>query len=255
MEYSSLKKSLKTLKLNENTNFTAIDIDYTKEEKDILSKIKVKKKDRIMMYGIYGINKKIDSLFHNSLENDYEDCKKIREIIKKLIITAIKSFKEESALIHVRVSLPNSDFKIPRWHIDGPFFGQELKLSPKFVTTLTGPDTMLYKNSKKLKKQYNQMLKKQYDKLGHISPFSKDDIENRKEINKLFNDKNKLTVLKKYQAGVFLVGSNRYGNAFHSEPHINADRVYIAVLPGKKEEIQSYKKTQNKHNKLLKTKK
>ncbi len=248
MEYSSLKKSLKTLKLNENTNFTAIDIDYTKEEKDILGKIKVKKQDKIMMYGIYGINKKIDSLFHNSLENDSEDCKKIREIIKKLIITAIKSFKEESALIHVRVSLPNSDFKIPRWHLDGQFFGQQEKLFPKFVTTLTGPGTMLYKNSKKLKKQYNQKF------VYNISPFSKDGIENRKEINKLFNDKNKLTVLKKYQAGVFLVGSNLYGNAFHSEPHINADRVYIAVLPGKKEEIQSYKKKQKKFEKLLKTK-
>jgi len=55
MEYSSLKKSLKTLKLNENTNFTAIDIDYTKKEKDILGQIKVKKQEGITMY----INKEI----------------------------------------------------------------------------------------------------------------------------------------------------------------------------------------------------
>ena len=55
------------------------------------------------------------------------------------------------------------------------------------------------------------------------------------------NDKKKINIPEKYQAAVYLVGSEEY-SAFHSEPDKTTDRIFIAIIPCKKKEIEELEK-------------
>ena len=61
--------------------------------------------------------------------------------------------------VDIRTTLPNTYFKIPRWHIDG-------YNSSKFVTLLQGPGTLVIKDSdKESRKIFFEIHKKRGDEI------------------------------------------------------------------------------------------
>jgi len=56
----------------------------------------------------------------------------------------------------IRVTMPNNDYDIPRWHKDGNFFPQNNNetSTSKFVTVMKGPGTLLIKGGISYSKNY-----------------------------------------------------------------------------------------------------
>ena len=80
--------------------------------------------------------------FLNKVGTSDKECIKILEkAIMKILDNVLLAFEKEYYWIDIRVSLPNNDFDIPRWHKDGQFFRLNKK-SPKFATILKGPGTL-----------------------------------------------------------------------------------------------------------------
>lgn len=239
-----LRKKLKKVVLTERNNYTTVNIDYSDYDRKILKKIRLKNSQDIVLYGTYGMHKKINDLLCYTVSNKPAEIKYIIEIIKKIIHTVIKSFNEDSALVHIRVTQPNDDFKVPRWHADGKYYMNRTKPHYKFVTALIGPSTLLHKNDQTKRAKIIQIRRK----FGHGLSGTKKENQIRKKILKFMNDKKNITIPGKYQAGVYLVGVDKY-SAFHSEPDINTDRIFLAILPGKKKEVAVIKKRWTEYKK------
>ena len=230
----------KDIKLTEHKNYAFVDIKYSNEDKKILKKIKLKKNTNkfLKFYGIKKLSAELEKELNDVLyqqKHNKEERKHIIQctvdIIKKIISTVIKNFNEESAIIDIRLTSPNTLWKIPRWHIDFPYFKNRDKPHRKFVTTLIGPSTLFHKNDKiKRKKMIDILTNVKY-------PITMEErLKNRKKICKIMSKGKKIEKPKKYQAGIYLVGTMKH-SAFHSEPDKNKDRIFIAILPGSKKEI------------------
>ena len=216
------------IKLTLRKNYSFIYTDYSNEEKEILENLKIKKNLFLTKFGNF-------QSLEEELKESIDEVEIISKIINKLINTVIKSFNETSAVVMIRLTKPTDNFKIPRWHFDGLYFKNRIPyVYPKFVTTLKGPSTLFYKN--------NQKIKKQMIKIRTETGFPpKNELQTRKKILKLMDDEKKIDIPEKYQAEVYLVGTNKY-STFHSEPDKTTDRIFIAIIPGKKKEIEELKK-------------
>jgi len=60
----------------------------------------------------------------------------------------------------IRVTEPNNEFIIPRWHKDGNYFASN-SITAKFITVLKGPGTLLIRSNKKVNDIYNKISEKE----------------------------------------------------------------------------------------------
>jgi hypothetical protein len=112
------------------------------------------------------------SFLENIGNNTNKDTTIINNIINKLIKNVCKSYQKNDFWIAIRVSLPNTNFNIPRWHYDGPFFlNNPDAIRAKFIAILKGPGTLFLKNEK----ESNEI-------------FQKIKLEKRKELIKIKNN-------------------------------------------------------------------
>ena len=109
-------------------------------------------------------NMKNINTFLNKIGNNDKECINILEkVIMKILDNVLLAFEKDYYWIDIRITLPNNDFDIPRWHKDGRFF-RDNKKSPKFGTILKGPGTLLIKSTKKTNEIYNDI--KYHDKIS-----------------------------------------------------------------------------------------
>ena len=118
---------------------------------------------------------------------------------------------QETAWIVMNASQPNDRFKIPRWHTDGCYFPPHNGEQFKVVVTLAGPSTLFYNLPDEQRKDFNS--------LNNARVETNNMLKNIKPVSPVFG-----------QGAAFIAGSQTRA-AVHSEPHINSDRLFLAIAP------------------------
>lgn len=240
-EKTFLSQEIKDNKENlESDNFISVDLKLSDIEKDILREIKIEKE--LAQFNYYGplgpdLEKNLETYFKEMGDNQAGDISVISKKVAQLAEGMVEGFDKEAAWVMVRVSLPNDEFEIPRPHPDGRYF-KSLEKVYKLVATLKGAHTLFAKKADEEK--WNQLMvehNENYNKNeGNEEEFKKEDLRIRKELMKVVEPMN---IVKDGQGVVYLVGNK--DAVIHSEPHITEPRIFLAVLPGSKEEIKEWK--------------
>ena len=128
--------------------FQIFHIDYTEEEKDAIHNFNVKNAGNFKEYNYYGseLNKKDVKEFLEKLgDNSKKEINLITEIIFRLLSNITKGYKKDYYWIAIRIVDLSHDFDIPRWHIDGKYYGEKLnqhiqiifyKISSSYLTSI-----------------------------------------------------------------------------------------------------------------------
>ncbi len=237
--YKEIKKYLK-----KNKSYEIFDINYTKEERYCIDNFIITK------YGTYASYNTINNLgefIKNIGNNKKEDIDIMMNIIKKLLFNILSGYKTDSYYIVIRIQGKNPLYNIPRWHCDGYYYENKNKLQTKFVTVLRGNTTLILDMTKEEKEHFHK-LKEYKDKDIKIV----DDLDdpNRAEKRKIIaeNIKGKQIHITNNQ-GIIFVAGDKDKCLVHSEPKFEDSRIFISILPGSKEDIESTEKLINELNK------
>ena len=201
------------------------------------------KKDMITMY----------SFLSELGDNSTECIEGIEKIVMKLLNNILSVYKKKYYWLSIRATLPNNLYDVPRWHKDGRFFIKSNKASSKFVTVLKGPGTLFIKNTKNVSKIHNDITNKKHYETRQIKDYS---IQEQIKIDDKYRPiyvkklkKAKIIQIKNNEGAIFYTGTvNRIDNkvfitdgALHSEPQMDAPRLFISILPSSKKNIEELK--------------
>ena len=160
-------------------------------------------------------------------------------VIKKVLL----GYKMKYFWLAIRISPPNKNFDIPRWHKDGPFWKGEPS-SVKFITTLKGPGTLLIKSTKKINNIYEKILEDKFTEMRKYKTIQekiKIDDNFRPILAKKFS-KEKVIQAKNNDGILFYTGIPQQNAALHSEPKMDTSRIFISILPSSYENIKDLQK-------------
>lgn len=209
---------------NKSTSFVYVDEILTQHELDLFESLHIQDAEFSHIGTLTGLKEKISHFFISSNENNRAVAEQTSALINQMVQKVVHNLKAEAAWVVIRTSKPNNEFKTPRWHIDGYYYksytGNPL---PKFVITLRGPSTLFYKADVSEQK----MVTENIDRREYIA-------------NQLHQEK--VTTPNTGQ-GVFFVVGNPAQAAVHSEPHIDADRIFLAIVAGSNQQINELKST------------
>jgi hypothetical protein len=228
---SLTKSNIKKYLENKDTSYKIFDIKYTEKEKQTINNFKINNEIVFSYYGKFDEKtllkgyyykkgtKSISNILNfisNIGNNKDKDIQIIKDIIYKLLDKVTKGYNKDYIWLDIRITLPNKDFNIPRWHFDG-FENQS-----KFVTLLQGLGTLFISDKDiKAKEIFFKIVDKEYKVLA-----------NKLKDADIVQPNNN-------QGTIFLTGfpKNNKLLAIHSEPNNDKSRFFISVMCGTKEEI------------------
>lgn len=214
--------------LGKEKSFAFVDLKLTSEELDLIDQLNFDKlpEGASVQYDRFGdlhLLKEELPNFLKSIGNDNPDVISIvAEVISRTTQNVTSASNKDSAWVCVRASRPNADFDIPRWHMDGAYYGLNgLYPSPepvfKFAATLKGSPTLLYN----LTRDQRDIFNARWDDRQFLSDFL--DLSNAET--------------PKRGEGVFFIVANHAIGAAHSEPPMHTNRLFFSILVGNQSEI------------------
>jgi hypothetical protein len=115
----------------------------------------------------------IKDFFMKHKNNSNQNCEIISNFFVNLGKRVCKGYKKNSCWMSIRLSVPNDQFKIPRWHLDGKFFQTTNNINSKFVYVPKGDGTLLLNVSNKDKVKYNEIKRPTSDDYKNNTPYIK----------------------------------------------------------------------------------
>ena len=227
--------------------FQTFNLNLSAEDRLLLDNLKVKGQSNLTLRGLYGYDKYIDKSLKHSFNIEESKRIRIKNIIKNIINEFLSKTKQESALIHLRISKPNDEYKIPRWHQDGSYFKGQKKYNIKLLTSLKGNSTLVSRWNKKAIDEQDKIFKLIEQKEANVNkvPSNKwlncyDNYESYRE-SKLESLRVNLSKIIKHEPvnydSVYSYVNGKYAT-LHSEPNITEDRIFLAVMPNSRENIK-----------------
>jgi len=213
------------------TNIQIVPIEYSQYEIYAIQRLNIKETKAFNHFG-YNHNLQFDQLvdyFKSLSSNIYEDCIIYSRLIFNLInlVSQIKS--NTSCWLVIRSSIPNDDFKIPRFHKDGTYYStKENEIVQKFILTIKGPGTLICEPSEQGQQKFDEVF---YNTNNTFS-----DLEIREKLAHALIDEH-IHQLTNNQGCFFTIGSD-LKSSIHSEPNITQPRLFISILPGTFEQIE-----------------
>ena len=214
--------------LGEAHSFSYIDLRLTNTELNLIDQLSFTKiEGTSVQYDRFGdIHLLREELanFLKSIGNDNEEViSTVTDIISRTSEQVVKASKKDTAWVCVRASKPTKAFDIPRWHMDGAYYGFNGPnpypgLVFKFAASLKGSSTLLYNLPNDKRDLFTAHM---YD---------------RTFLSQLL-DLNKAESPKKGEGVFFIVANTKIG-AIHSEPKIHENRLFFSILVGDKAEIE-----------------
>jgi len=213
-----------------NTEFKRFEIHLSDKLKQSLSDINIEYKNTFDHYGY--ANKldleRLNNFFINIGQNDKQNLVIIENFIAKLTKKVCDEYNRDSVWLTIRVTLPNNEFNIPRWHIDGNFFERvNNEHQSKFIMTLKGPGTLLCNANETTRKIFFENFQ------------GSREISERHKLDEILKSQ-KVIQLQNNQCAIFLVGDRNIA-AIHSEPPVTEPRIFISILPGYDYQIDEWK--------------
>jgi hypothetical protein len=229
------KKSIEGL---ETQNIVSFDLKFSVQEKEILKTIKVENNSNFDIYDL-GEGQLVESLV-SKLEGMGNNDPEVILGLANIIAARAQGFKEmmsqEALSVTVRFSLPHPYNDVPRWHNDGTYFTQaDDEKVYKMVFPVIGANTLFGEVSDKDK--YDSLLEESYrnDQMNLDNPdiWNAEDLRIRNELDTVVQ---KCPDVGEEKTSVFLVGHEEA--VIHSEPAVSAPRIFVTVLGGSKAQIE-----------------
>lgn len=212
--------------LEQGSSFTYVDLGLSNEDLSLLDRFQFDKMppgDQTS-YNRFGnlhlLKEELPAFLKDIGNNDEEANQVVTEIISRIVNNVTKASGKNSAWVSIRFFTPPDESYIPRWHLDGSYYGPYPYpgLVFKFAAVLKGPGTLLFSLENDMR-----------------SIFIANE-ENRLFLSELL-DIHKAESAKRGQGIFFIVGDEELG-AVHSEPEITEDRLFFSVLVGDQAEIE-----------------
>jgi len=244
------KNKIETLK---EKGIVSFDVELTPEEKDGIQEIKIEK--ALPQFNYYGpaneeLIRKLTAHLSQLEGNTEEVINSISSLVAKVAEGMQKDFNKESAWVMVRVTMPNNEFDIPRWHQDGYYikskegtFKSEEK-TYKLVFTVKGAPTRFAaitdaEKYKQLDEESTTNNRLNYD--NNRKKYDEEDIAIREKFVSAVEETDPIS---KDQATMYLVGDE--DAKVHSEPPMDTPRIFMSVVPGSVEQIEEFRERYEK---------
>lgn len=227
---------------------TSFDVGLTPEEKRGISEILIEKE--LFQFDDYGsekkeLVKKLIAYLSELGENSEEIVAAISKLVARVAEIMKKDFDKESAWVMVRISLPNNDFNVPRWHTDGKYFTSlDVKdKTYKLIMTIKGPPTRFGEKIDPEKfRELTEEISRNYElSNSDVEAFEERDIQIRKELDRTVRE---VDPPKEGEAVYYLVGDENIG--IHSEPKIDSPRIFMSVVVGSNDQVNELRERWNK---------
>lgn len=241
-------------------DFKLFNMHYTDPEKETISNFTLEKSKTFNHFGSLETLENINLFLSEIGTNNKTLIKKMEKVIINIIKKVLKGYQMDHFWLTIRVTQPNHDFDIPRWHKDGSYFlnDPDEKNSAKFAIALKGPGTLLIKKTKETINIFNETVKE--ERKEHLKYAQKNNFETMEEKIKLsikISDKfrpiyaknlakQKVIKVLPNQGLVFYAGFSTDNCAIHSEPKLDQPRMFISILPSTEINIKELKKRWNR---------
>jgi len=233
-------------------DFQLFDINYTKQEQESIDNFKIEKRCGYIHNGSIGSLTGINDLnifLSNIGPNAKKDIDNLKQIILNLIEKVLKGYDMTHFLLSIRVRTPDSEFDIPRWHRDGPYFGNTI-ITSKFATVLKGPGTLFIKSSTPNSEKFNEIQNEQHEEERINAHFTYEEQEERDDryrtLYAALPKNGDMVQSGKNQGVIFFANSGGVRGAIHSEPKIDENRIFISIMPGTKENVEERDRDEKK---------
>lgn len=230
------------------------DLGFSNEERNIIENIKIDKNLQFLNY--YDEDKFMDKV--KIYVNDIGDNKSINNdltnIINKIVKKVLSDTTQESGIIWIRTKVDNTRSHF-RWHRDGQYF-DPLNNEPvvKFVVTLKGNSTPIIVDPNAIER-FDDVDKKYMEVFEFIrSKINKMSFDLQICLSKEFEPEYAKAIGNNYVSaltgqGVYFINTlnnSTKNGTIHSEPIIEKDRLFIAILPYTKEKCKEWIEKQQK---------
>lgn len=158
-------------------------------------------------------------------DNDASILEKLATTYTTLATQVTALFDTEYAWVEIKTFFPNDTFLIPRWHTDNKFFAPHTAY--KLVWAAKGAQTLFGYTTDT--DEFSRLTALEIA-AGHGT---KGNIDARTDLNSIVT---KLSTCKEGQAVLYQSGGPT--PVVHSEPPIDESRIFIAIVPGTKDEIR-----------------
>ncbi len=214
------------------SSFVFFDLNLSLEQKYTLTSLKISKNNEFENSDNFeNIVTDIEK-FISALDSENATISiKIAQLIFEIIKAVISEMHQETAWIVMRASQPNDLFKYPRWHTDGCYFPPHQGEQFKVVVTLAGPGTLFYNLPDTQREAFNLL-----------------DNDRAKTLKMLQGIKPETPAAG--QGAVFIAGSQTRA-AVHSEPHINSPRLFLAIAPCSRSQLNCRFESQKEFQRKL----
>jgi len=230
----AMRETISTL--GQNNSFAFVDLGLTSEEIALIDRLKFGKilDGARTSYDRFGnlslLNDELPTFLRDIGNDDEEVIQAVAEVISRTVYNVTRASNRDSAWVSVRAAPPNHAFDIPRWHMDGSYYGPRPYpgLVFKFAAVLKGNSTLLYPLPNEVRDIF----------ISHSN--------DRAFLNELL-DVNKAQSPKRGE-GVFFIVADDTKSAVHSEPKMVENRLFFSILIGSEEEIQELNLKQRARN-------
>ena len=147
-------------------------------------------------------------------------------LVEKLVRQIVASFEAQTGWLSLRVTVPSKKYNIPRWHVDGHYYAPFVGDQHKAVVTLKGPHTLLVQVTDAQRKA---LLEQQRLDTADARLIKADMLKS-----------STTTTASPGFGTLFITGSDCA--AFHSEPPLTEDRIFLSVVPGSEEQIEELRR-------------
>jgi hypothetical protein len=244
-----INTSIYSLLKSKDESFIFVNLDINKTDTSIIKSLKIDHDSQFSYFGKFDKLSESINIFFLEYTTQPVLSKKLANIfMNKIVEPYLKATFNEYLWLTIRISVPNNDFDIHRWHADGYYYNvaeYSKKQLPqvKLAGALIGPTT-LFINKSGLNEMYYDMFRELYKGFDYKNFDVNKDIENRKFIDNVLS-KYDIVQPQENQASIFIVGLQNK-SAIHSEPKMNANRLFYSIVSGNKNEIKDLATKWNK---------
>ncbi len=218
--------------------YKGITLTLNKGQKKLLETLSINKNSTYDNFGALDQLLQGAQDFIHHLGNSSDQSKKVAEVLLDIAQQMIQISGHKVGWISIRAYTPSSRFRIPRWHTDGDFFMDDSRgTQTKLIINLKGDGTYFLKASDTFKKKFLDLEEKLIRENTEME-------EMRFQLSDLVNQNQEevsIYELPVYEAAEFNVGQGVH-SAIHSEPDFKQPRLFMSVVAGSPEQIESLRK-------------
>ncbi len=227
---------------DQDRNVVFFDIGLSLQEEQLLDSLQIMNKPPFRLYGNPSDTQVDIAEYLQSLGNDVTVASQGASIIHALIMHVHQMYRSQPIAVIMRATKTNDKFDIPRWHYDGVHDPILEDIQTKFVCALQGPGTLFAQVSQAGRKNYIDFCDQQPPVTLQEKYQRNFDLYVRTQVATIIDQyPRKQTATR--QGVVFAIGDPLTA-AFHSEPAINRDRLFLAIIPGTDEQIAFLQKVE-----------